>query len=314
MPVYMLYGFRWPRAGFTGIRVYIVLNNLEDATAEYVQKPITNKLLLESFSKTEPDIASNLPELRFVEQYDPEDESHDAVSKPYAYVGAKVISIPEEGSQNAGSSWNADIFQENPLDPAGTKALAEFRDKYAAGERIGWWIVYNGDPERYFPQDEDDIMEEDEDYYDDDSYDRSVSSSGAPSTPTVSLFTRLSDLISYRGCGLTIAVSQLHSSGFPSLSRVSSANGPHDCCTRYIMSDEIFSKRGGGFISIGWLSVSVGVCSGYNGRACALFRVLSFSLLISFIFYFSGQNQLEPYFPFFQLASNVSPFTANCRM
>ncbi|KAL4778765.1 hypothetical protein BJX76DRAFT_342450 [Aspergillus varians] len=190
MPVYMLYGFRWPRAGFTGIRVYIVLHNLDDATAEYVQKPITNKLLLESFKKIEPDIMPNLPELRFIEQYDPADESEDAVSKPYAYVGAKVISIPEDGSQNTGSSWNADMFQESPLDPASAKALAEFRDKYAAGERIGWWIVYNGDPERYFPPDEEDedIMEEDEDYDDDDDddeYDRDGSSSGVPSTPSI---------------------------------------------------------------------------------------------------------------------------------
>ncbi|KAL4914928.1 hypothetical protein BDW62DRAFT_135156 [Aspergillus aurantiobrunneus] len=202
MPVYMLYGFRWPRAGFTGIRVYIVLHNLEDATAEYVQKPITNKLLLDSFKKTEPDIVANLPELRFIEQYDPEDESADAVSKPYAYVAAKVISIPEEDSPNVGSSWNTDIFQENPLDPESAKALIDFRDKYAAGERIGWWIVYNGDPERYFPEeegDEDDIMEEDEDYDDNyDGYSRDGSSSDAPSTPTFRLPETLSRFFSKR--------------------------------------------------------------------------------------------------------------------
>ncbi|KAL4970569.1 uncharacterized protein BDV14DRAFT_163509 [Aspergillus stella-maris] len=206
MPVYMLYGFRWPRSGFTGIRVYIVLHNLEDATAEYVQQPTTNKLLLESFGKTEPGIISNLPELRFIEQYDPEDESPDAVSKPFAYVGAKVISIPEAGSSNAGSSWNADMFQENPLDEAGAKALTEFRDKYAAGERIGWWIVYNGDPERYFPPDEiedEDIMEEDEeDYDDDDSFHRGGSStsrsSNTPSTPTIRLPESLTRFFSKR--------------------------------------------------------------------------------------------------------------------
>ncbi|KAL3475898.1 hypothetical protein BJX99DRAFT_152138 [Aspergillus californicus] len=165
MPVYMLYGFRWPRAGFTGIRVYIVLHNLDDATAEYVQKPITNKLLLESFTRTDPQIVTKIPELRFIEQYDPEDESDDAVSKPYAYVGAKVISIPEKGTPSAGSCWNADIFQENPLNAEGAKSLEEFRDKYAPGERIGWWIVYNGDPESYGRD----------------------NSSTAPSTPTIRL-------------------------------------------------------------------------------------------------------------------------------
>ncbi|KAL4977297.1 hypothetical protein BDW66DRAFT_150154 [Aspergillus desertorum] len=191
MPVYMLYGFRWPRAGFTGIRVYIVLHNLEEATAEYIQRPITNKLLLDSFRKTEPDITSDLPELRFIEQYDPEDESDEAVSKPYAYVAAKSISIPEPGSPNAACSWNTDIFQENPLDQAGAEALAKFRDKYAAGERIGWWIVYNGDPERYFPHDEDEDSKMEDDGYDDDDddaeYDRDGSSSNTPSTPTLRL-------------------------------------------------------------------------------------------------------------------------------
>lgn len=188
----MLYGFRWPRAGFTGIRVYIVLHNLEDATAEYVQKPITNKLLVDSLRKTEPDITSNLPELRFIEQYDPDDESAEAVSKSHAYVGAKVISIPEEGSanSNSGSSWNADIFQENPLDDNASKAVVEFRDKYAPGERIGWWIVYNGDPERYFPPDEDEDLMEDVGCDHDTEYDGS-STSNAPSTPSVSWAQRL---------------------------------------------------------------------------------------------------------------------------
>ncbi|PWY94721.1 hypothetical protein BO94DRAFT_572272 [Aspergillus sclerotioniger CBS 115572] len=160
MPVYMLYGFRWPRAGFTGIRVYIVLHNLEDATAEYIQQPLTTSLLLSSFQKTDPDILSRLPSLRFIEQYDPEDTSDEAVSKPHAYVGAKVISIPEAGGEPLPeTSWKPeDIFQESPLGEEEMQALTEFRDKYAAGERIGWWIVYNGDPERWFPVDEEGEM------------------------------------------------------------------------------------------------------------------------------------------------------------
>ncbi|PYH64258.1 AorFlbE [Aspergillus vadensis CBS 113365] len=164
MPVYMLYGFRWPRAGFTGIRVYIVLHNLEDATAEYLQQPLTSELVMESLKKTEPSIISRLPNLRFIEQYDPEDTSDDAVSKPYAYVGGKVISIPEDVGPTPETSWKPeDIFKEEPLEKDAMEALTEFRDKYAAGERIGWWIVYNGDPERWFPHDE----EEDADSFDD---------------------------------------------------------------------------------------------------------------------------------------------------
>lgn len=171
MPVYLLYGFRWPRAGFTGIRVYIVLNNLENATAEYLQQPLTSELLLGAFRKTEGDaIVNKLPGLRFIEQYDPQDTtSNTAVSQPFAYVAARVIEIPNPTAPGSGLGWNAeDLTKESGLSEEALGALTKIRDDLAAGERIGWWIVYNGDPERYFPETDDedfeeDIMEEDED-------------------------------------------------------------------------------------------------------------------------------------------------------
>ncbi|RHZ56644.1 hypothetical protein CDV55_103033 [Aspergillus turcosus] len=191
MPVYMVHGFRWPRAGFTGIRVYIVLHNLEDATAEYVQQPATSRLLTECFKKTDPDLVSRLPDLRFIEQYDPEDtDSETAVSQPYAYVAAKVITLSEPGTKAPGLSWNPeDLAKDSPLEPSALEALTKLRDKYAAGERIGWWIVYNGDPDRDFPHfDEDDSYDDDYDYDDDDdnfteSNGDSVRTSTAPATP-----------------------------------------------------------------------------------------------------------------------------------
>ena len=182
MPVYMLYGFKWPRAGFTGIRVYIVLHNLEDATAEYLQAPVTTQLLLESFAKTEPGIVSRLPELRFIEQYDPDDTTDEAVSKPYAYVAGKVITMPESGALSLDAE---ELVKESGLNNDAMAALTEMRDKYAAGEKIGWYIVYNGDPERWFPQ-----VEEDDDesmMYDEDGEASDYgSASQPPSTPTVS--------------------------------------------------------------------------------------------------------------------------------
>ncbi|KAE8336626.1 hypothetical protein BDV24DRAFT_109545 [Aspergillus arachidicola] len=181
MPVYMLYGFKWPRAGFTGIRVYIVLHNLEDATAEYLQAPVTTQLLLESFAKTEPGIVSRLPDLRFIEQYDPDDTTDEAVSKPYAYVAARVITMPESGALSLDAE---ELVKESGLNENAMAALTEMRDKYAAGEKIGWYIVYNGDPERWFPQ-----IEEDDDesmMYDDEDGEASDygSASQPPSTPT----------------------------------------------------------------------------------------------------------------------------------
>ncbi|OJJ35083.1 hypothetical protein ASPWEDRAFT_40225 [Aspergillus wentii DTO 134E9] len=165
MPVYVLHGFRWPRAGFTGIRVYVVLHNLEDATAEYLQQPLTSRLILDSLKRGKPNLMPNLPDLQLIEAYDPEDTtSNTAVSQPFAYVAAKVITIPDPGAPGAGLSWNLEDLVKDPgLPSATTEALEGLRDELAPGEKIGWWVVYNGDPERYFPEtdeeDDDESME-----------------------------------------------------------------------------------------------------------------------------------------------------------
>lgn len=164
----MLHGFRWPRAGFTGIRVYVVLHNLEEAAAEYIQQPLTTKLITESFNKTQPDLLPRLPELRFIEQYDPNDESSNTVSQDYAYVGAKVVVFPDGGglapAPGAGPGLNIEdvVEQGSGLTDDQTAALEELRDRLAPGEKIGWFMVYNGDPERWYPPSEDEEEEYDE--------------------------------------------------------------------------------------------------------------------------------------------------------
>ncbi|KAJ5082343.1 hypothetical protein N7532_011386 [Penicillium argentinense] len=174
MPVYMLHGFRWPRGGFTGIRVYVVLHNLEEAAAEYIQQPLTSELIAESFQKTQPDLVSRLPELRFIEQYDPADETSNTVSQEFAYVGAKVVVFPDGGglapAPGAGPGLNIEdvVEQGSGLSADETKALEELRDRLAPGEKIGWFMVYNGDPERYYPSSEDE--EDEEEYEDEDNY------------------------------------------------------------------------------------------------------------------------------------------------
>lgn len=187
MPVYMLHGFRWPRAGFTGIRVYIVLHNLEEAAAEYIQQPLTTELLLESFKRTQSDLMPRLPNLRFIEQYDPLDETSNTVSQDYAYVGARVLTIPD-GARTAegmgpGQKIEDVVEQGSGLSPDETEALEALRDRLAPGEKIGWFMVYNGDPERYYPPSE----EEEEECFDDVSYsdERSEAATdpGTPGTP-----------------------------------------------------------------------------------------------------------------------------------
>ncbi|KAJ5917338.1 hypothetical protein N7466_010892 [Penicillium verhagenii] len=193
MPVYMIHGFRWPRAGFTGIRVYVVLHNLEEAAAEYIQQPLTSELLTESFQKTQPDLIARLPELRFIEQYDPYDETSNTVSQDYAYVASKVLTIPDGGASvpdSAGPGLNiADcVEQGSGLSQDESEALEELRNRLAPEEKIGWFMVYNGDPDRYYPPSEEEEDSEEEYYDDEDSYvdEKSTAPSEAatePSTP-----------------------------------------------------------------------------------------------------------------------------------
>ncbi|KAJ5131174.1 AP complex mu/sigma subunit [Penicillium bovifimosum] len=166
MPVYMLHGFRWPRAGFTGIRVYIVLHNLEEAAAEYIQQPLTTELIVESFKKTQADLVSRLPELSFIEQYDPADETSGTVSQDYAYVGARVLEIPDDGSGGRGGGLNIEdcVEQGSGLTEDQTAALEELRDRLAPGEKIGWYLVYNGDPDRWYPDSEEEEYESEDGY------------------------------------------------------------------------------------------------------------------------------------------------------
>lgn len=154
MPVYMVHGFPWPRSGITGIRVYIVLHNLEEAAAEYIQQPLTSQLLRESLKRTNGDLMAHLPDLQFIEQYDPEDTTtNEAVSKPHAFVGVKVMTLPDSETQEGNMSWDTKELDRNGsgLSEEGAEALAKLRDRLAPGEKIGWYLVYNGDPAREYP-------------------------------------------------------------------------------------------------------------------------------------------------------------------
>ncbi|KIW23748.1 uncharacterized protein PV07_11925 [Cladophialophora immunda] len=235
MPVYLVHGFRWPREGFSGIRVHAVLHNLDDCSVEYIQNANSREEILRSFREIYPDIMKELDHtdsnpastrrLEFIEQYNPDDiEGPYAVSQPYAFVGDKVVVIaagpgmgltgpgvaqakayhhvPTEADSGPNSqkkqrattlpmskpapfnspadttalSVNLDeVVADGPgLTNKAWEALADLRDKIAEGEKIGWWVVYNGDPERSFDDIEDeedeqedeemeDVVEEDED-------------------------------------------------------------------------------------------------------------------------------------------------------
>ncbi|KAA6415131.1 MAG: hypothetical protein FRX48_01883 [Lasallia pustulata] len=149
MPVYLLHGFRWPRAA---IRIHIILNNIDDAAAEWISSPTTSSALLESLRTLHPDLMAALPNLRFIEQYDPADTSPAATSQPYAFVADKIerCELSVDVSEVMGEGVNPDEWG----------ALVELRDQLAKGEKVGWYVVYNGDEERWAPKEEEDEEEE----------------------------------------------------------------------------------------------------------------------------------------------------------
>ncbi|KAI6825210.1 hypothetical protein KC340_g2038 [Hortaea werneckii] len=145
MPTYLLHGFRWPRPL---IRIHIILQNLDDAAAEWLVAPETTRTILDNFNELYPESMQHLERLRFVEQYDPSDLSAAAASQPYAYVAdvceevklsVPINEVTQRGVPN--EQWIA---------------LMELKDKIAPEEEVGWFIVVCGDEERYAPPSTDD--------------------------------------------------------------------------------------------------------------------------------------------------------------
>jgi hypothetical protein len=141
MPVYFIHGFRWPRAL---IRIHIILHNLEDSAAEWLVAPSTTAEMLDNFNHLYPDSMEHLKQLRFVEQYDPDDTAAGSGSQPYAYVadvveevklGVDVDEIRGKGVPN--DQW---------------AAIMELRDQLAPEEKVAWYIVVCGDEERWAPR------------------------------------------------------------------------------------------------------------------------------------------------------------------
>lgn len=92
-----------------------------------------------------------MPSLRFIEQYDPDDEH--TKDQPYAYVCDQVteIKLGVDIDEVRGVGVQSDTWS----------ALVELRDKVAPGAKVGWFVVVNGDVERWAPPLVGDYDEED---------------------------------------------------------------------------------------------------------------------------------------------------------
>lgn len=188
MVVYIVYGFRWPRLGNSqapGICAHIVSYNLLDAAAEYLQEAGSAKAILQSFKRIDPNIPYHLPGLRILEQYDPEDTSDKSVSQPYAYVASKVVAFGDGSQEKQILSLDMEelLAKGSGLSEVASEAFGRLRDFLAPDAKIGWYVVYNGDPERAYPRSENDEDEDEsmdgtekgdgqEEYSDDDTEDK----------------------------------------------------------------------------------------------------------------------------------------------
>lgn len=112
--------------------------------------PATTAQLTENFHKQFPEQLAHLPSLRFIEQYDPDDEC--TKDQPYAYVCDQVteINLGVDIDEVRGLGVQSDTWS----------ALVELRDKVAPGEKVGWFVVVNGDVERWAPSLDNDADEQ----------------------------------------------------------------------------------------------------------------------------------------------------------
>lgn len=136
--MYLLHGFRWPRPL---IRIHIILQNLDDAAAEWLVAPGTTSAMLNNFQELFPETMQHLAKLRFIEQYDPTDT--EAASQPYAYV-ADIV-------QEVKLGVDVDDVRGKGVGNEQWVAMMELRDKIAPEEKVGWYVVVCGDEERWAP-------------------------------------------------------------------------------------------------------------------------------------------------------------------
>lgn len=152
MPTYLLHGFRWPR---NLIRIHIILQNLDDAAAEWLMAPATVACIRENFRQKYGNAMQGLPDLQFIEQFDVETADKGDNVQPYAYV-ADVVEEIKLGVE-VGEIMGRGVPNEQ------WASITELRDQIAPGEKVGWFVVVCQDTERLPPsvsEDEDEYFEE----------------------------------------------------------------------------------------------------------------------------------------------------------
>ncbi|KAF2747094.1 hypothetical protein M011DRAFT_467984 [Sporormia fimetaria CBS 119925] len=115
------------------------MHNLDDAAADYIMAPATSAALTNKFNELYPRIMRETNgDLRFIEQHDPENLT--TIAQPFAFVCDYVREVR--------LSVNVDAARERGVPQESWNALSDLRDMIAPREKIGWFIVVNGDVDR----------------------------------------------------------------------------------------------------------------------------------------------------------------------
>ncbi|KAL8859628.1 MAG: hypothetical protein Q9178_004027 [Gyalolechia marmorata] len=134
MSVFLVHGFRWAR---NEIRVHVVLQEVDDAAPNNLMCGDSEEAMDENFRELYPGPMAHLPPLRFIEPLNPNTEKFKYPSEPYAYVADVVVQ--SEDVIDVTEVMNKGIRA------AQWDAMADLRDIIAKGEKIGWFVVHNGD-------------------------------------------------------------------------------------------------------------------------------------------------------------------------
>lgn len=120
--------------------MHVVLQEVDDAAPNNLMSGESEEAMNENFCELYPGPMAKLPPLRFIEPLNANNEKFNYPSEPFAFVADAVVQSED---------WIDVTHAMNKahIPAAQWDAMADLRDLIAKGEKIGWFVVHNGDRE-----------------------------------------------------------------------------------------------------------------------------------------------------------------------
>ncbi|PHH88855.1 hypothetical protein CDD83_6968 [Cordyceps sp. RAO-2017] len=195
MPAYLCHGFRWHRRE---IRIFVIVNDLEDAAPDWVVAPTTSSLILgqfqasfgflpdrpptpptppttrehgalhhdDDFSPPPSRVAASDDEVlmhdwspvKLLEEYDLEETA--SAARPYAYVADYAVRVDLSVDVAREMAKYQALLRQSGGGDDDDGWFGKLRDQLQAGEPIGWYVVACADEERAVPDEGPDDVDE----------------------------------------------------------------------------------------------------------------------------------------------------------